>query len=600
MEVFSLKLLFLVFLTYVPATGEARNNVRGYNSSNAPGGTTTIMSSVENTISEDETDLKPSTGKPTSEAEDETDLKPSTGKPTSEAEDETDLKPSTGKPTSEAEDEIAIKPSTGKPTSEAEDEQAIKSLTGKPTSEDEKTSTSTSRTKDETTVVSTTMGFDVSKLLGKTFNFSTLLEATDSVQLTLANQTINLSAFTVDESNAMSLQSILGDDSLPDKMYIAAKLAGIEKKIADRLNKTLKTLALEDIFDAEDDIVFTKEDVDEMDRDMNQETRDLGLSQNPYESGFNSTRRKRKTTLSRQWSTTIPYIISSDFDSYVSGKNAIRAAIRHWEEETCLNFVQFISYNGPHLIFRKKKGCNSYIGRHGNGQTISIGTGCGTRGIVTHEIGHALGFWHEHERPDRDKYVTVYFENIKAGRSHAFGRESWKNTRSIGIPYDYSSVMHYSTKAFSKNNKPTITAKESDMERTLGTGSGLSFYDVKLANLIYCQATCGSRGLLWRACSHEGYRDPNNCNRCKCPDGLSGTCCTSVKPGKGASCGNKYLYASSQWQTLKSPNYGVTTYPKNSECTWRIKVHGSSKRIMMRFKESSPSPATGPARSMWK
>lgn len=60
--------------------------------------------------------------------------------------------------------------------------------------------------------------------------------------------------------------------------------------------------------------------------------------------------------------------------------------------------------------------CCSYVGRRGGGpQAISIGKNCDKFGIVVHELGHVIGFWHEHTRPDRDEHVSIIRDNIQAG-----------------------------------------------------------------------------------------------------------------------------------------------------------------------------------------
>ena len=63
--------------------------------------------------------------------------------------------------------------------------------------------------------------------------------------------------------------------------------------------------------------------------------------------------------------------------------------------------------------------------------------------VVEHELAHALGVIHQHERPDRDFYVDVLFDRIFPGFAHNFFKANEGDVGTFGIPYDVSSVMHY-------------------------------------------------------------------------------------------------------------------------------------------------------------
>ncbi|XP_011704908.1 PREDICTED: high choriolytic enzyme 2-like, partial [Wasmannia auropunctata] len=87
--------------------------------------------------------------------------------------------------------------------------------------------------------------------------------------------------------------------------------------------------------------------------------------------------------------------------------------------------------------------------------------GCAhNKGTPIHELLHAVGFWHEQTREERDSFVNINWNNIPQKNQHNFVKAKPGQTKSYGIPYDYGSVMHYSAYAFAINPKEkTIITK---------------------------------------------------------------------------------------------------------------------------------------------
>ena len=56
------------------------------------------------------------------------------------------------------------------------------------------------------------------------------------------------------------------------------------------------------------------------------------------------------------------------------------------------------------------------VGAVGGEQILNMGDGCQYVGLVLHEFGHAIGFYHEHNRPDRDDTVEIMWDNIQYGK----------------------------------------------------------------------------------------------------------------------------------------------------------------------------------------
>lgn len=176
----------------------------------------------------------------------------------------------------------------------------------------------------------------------------------------------------------------------------------------------------------------------------------------------------------------VPYVIHSGLPN----KQRVTDAIEHWEDNTRIRFVERTSQNAsqyPNYVrFRDATGCWSHVGMQGSRQDIGLANGCG-RGSTIHEIGHAVGLWHEQSREDRDNFITINWQNITPGREHNFNQHITDGD-DYG-PYDYGSIMHYGRTAFSRNGQPTIVPKQAGV--TIGQRTGLSSGDIGAVRAMY-------------------------------------------------------------------------------------------------------------------
>ncbi|PIC41748.1 hypothetical protein B9Z55_009052 [Caenorhabditis nigoni] len=280
------------------------------------------------------------------------------------------------------------------------------------------------------------------------------------------------------------------------------------------------------------------------------------------------------------WSSSTP--IYYQFDSKLSATNIanVRKAIKFWNDNTCLSFQE--NNSGKNRLFLSSAGgCWSYVGKQDNMpyQVVSVGPNCDSLGTATHELMHAIGFWHQQSRSDRDDYVYVDFSNIIPSQAYNFQKMPLDQAQLLALKYDYGSVMQYYPYAFAlDSSKYTILAKENGMQNSMGQREAPAFSDLIAVNKLYnCTSQCKTK----MTCSNCGFTDPKNCNQCKCPNYFTGPTCDALPTGTAVNCNGAIIQATSSWQTFNAtagdPNSYTSSQGNSSSCFWHIKAPAGQK-----------------------
>ncbi|KAK0421086.1 hypothetical protein QR680_015054 [Steinernema hermaphroditum] len=257
----------------------------------------------------------------------------------------------------------------------------------------------------------------------------------------------------------------------------------------------------------------------------------------------------------------------------------VRDAMREIEDRTCIRFVE--NDGGQHHIdIVAADGCFSDIGyKHSTPpsptsfadiQLLSLGPLCASKGVALHEIGHALGFTHEHNRMDRDYYVHVEPKNVRPGRIQEYYRK--RDLEYLDVPYDLGSIMHYSARTFAREGVNAMLPLDENYHQTMGQRGDMSFYDMKLLNEVYCSDRCSSSTRL--NCQNSGYADPNDCAKCLCPVGFQGRLCEMVDSDEN--CPISSVTAKNSWETL--------TFTADRNCSWMIRTEYPKHHVEFRVK----------------
>jgi len=163
----------------------------------------------------------------------------------------------------------------------------------------------------------------------------------------------------------------------------------------------------------------------------------------------------------------------------------VQRSINVWQNNTSLRFVNAPAPNRIVFVFSVRSAatgrCSSHVGMRGGVQRIRCAPPFRVGGLM-HEIGHAIGLYHEHQRRDRDRVVDVF--RFSPAVDFAKKQPPW--AMPVG-PYDCASIMHYPRSRFQKvrMSRCATGSSRGPFTRTMGQRRAPSNGDLAAVRFLY-------------------------------------------------------------------------------------------------------------------
>uniref|UniRef100_A0A0N5A003 Metalloendopeptidase n=1 Tax=Parastrongyloides trichosuri TaxID=131310 RepID=A0A0N5A003_PARTI len=234
-------------------------------------------------------------------------------------------------------------------------------------------------------------------------------------------------------------------------------------------------------------------------------------------------------------------------------KSIIGTLIHDLSSKTCLDLTEENNINKAKLEFGLVTNKFTSLDNPNESKKVAIPQMCTNKpGCIKAQIFFALGMIPPHQRPDRDIYIEVKKENVDKQTCKAdklFEIVPPGENAFVNGGYDFGSIAHIKRYFCYNNREAPISAYIDQYNEMMGRDDGLSFNDVKFINTQYCMNDACEKKVS-NECQNYGYKDPNDCTKCICPNGFDGNFCEKMKKSDEA-CKGGDRYASPDNYNIK-------------------------------------------------